>query len=200
MPLTVFTGGVRSGKSAAAAAHARAAGLPVTVAVAGVAEGDGEMRRRIEAHRRSRPPGWRVLEVAGVPPVSWLPQVTDEECLLVDCVGTMLAGLVWPVSGADPSGADPEAAVDAARELAEALIARRGETVVVTNEVGWGVVPVSESGRAFRDAMGIANRMLVDAADRAYLVVCGRLVDLSTLPAVQDQDRSGQGRRSDGSA
>ncbi|MDI6711749.1 MAG: bifunctional adenosylcobinamide kinase/adenosylcobinamide-phosphate guanylyltransferase [Anaerosomatales bacterium] len=200
MALTVFTGGVRSGKSAAAAAYAEATGLPVTVAVAGVGDGDEEMRRRIEAHRRSRPPGWRVLEVAGVPPVSWLRQVGDDECLLVDCVGTMLAGIAWPASGAGRSEADAEGAVHAARGLAEALIARKGETVVVTNEVGWGVVPVSKSGRAFRDAMGVANRMLVDAADRAYLVVCGRLVDLSALPCVQGPDRSGHERRGDGSA
>lgn len=200
MPLTVFTGGVRSGKSAAAAAYAEATRLPVTVAVAGVADGDDEMRRRIEAHRRSRPPGWRVLEVAGMPPASWLQHVGDDECLLVDCVGTMLAALVWPPSGGARSGAEAEAAVRAAREIAEALIARRGETVVVTNEVGWGVVPTSESGRAFRDAIGVANRMLVDGADRAFLVVCGRLVDLSALPRASDAGPRGHEREDDGSA
>lgn len=186
MPLTVFTGGVRSGKSSAAAAYAATTGLPVTVAVAGVDDGDDEMRRRIEAHRRSRPREWRVLEAAGVPPEAWLAEVSADECLLVDCFGTMLAGLLWPRHGDGLTAPDAEAATEAALAMAGALIARRGETIVVTNEVGWGVVPVSASGRAFRDAMGTANRALVGAADRAYLVVCGRLVELTAMPSVDD--------------
>lgn len=186
MPLTVFTGGVRSGKSSAAAAYAAATGLPMTVAVAGVDANDDEMRRRIEAHRRSRPPEWRVFEVAGLPPESWLSGVSADECLLVDCFGTMLASVLWPPGRSDLSEPDAEAATEAALAMADALIARRGETVVVTNEAGWGIVPVSASGRTFRDALGAANRALVDAAERAYLVVCGRLVDLAAMPSVSD--------------
>lgn len=195
MGLTVVTGAVRSGKSAAASSLAARTGLPVTVAVAGVADGDPEMASRIDAHRRVRPKAWRVLEVPGAPPQDWLSLVGPEECLLVDCFGTMLASLAWR----GPSGAErePDTArvVEIACALADALIARPGETIVVTNEVGWGVVPAYPSGRAFADAMGVANRRLADAAQRAYLVVCGRLVDLTGLPGVESAGVEGEGER-----
>lgn len=193
MPLTVFTGGVRSGKSAAASAFAEAAGLPVTVVVAGEADGDDEMLQRIEAHRRARPADWSVVEVPGVPPSAWLSQIGDDRCLLLDCLGTMLASLLWPAARRGFTEVDADAAMRAARELADALVARTGETIVVTNEVGWGVVPVSSAGRVFRDAIGVANRRLVDAADRAFLVVCGRLVDLASLPSVPGLERTFEG-------
>ena len=62
------------------------------------------------------------------------------------------------------------------------LVSRRGDTVVVTNEVGGGVVPAYALGRVFRDVLGRANRALVDGADAAYLCVAGRLVDLHARP------------------
>jgi adenosylcobinamide kinase/adenosylcobinamide-phosphate guanylyltransferase len=62
------------------------------------------------------------------------------------------------------------------------LVARSGDTVIVTNEVGSGLVPVYPDGRLFRDVLGRANRLLVDRADAAYLAVSGRLFDLTTLP------------------
>ena len=64
----------------------------------------------------------------------------------------------------------------------EALTSRGGDTVIVTNEAGWGVVPASASGRLFRDLLGRANRALIDAADAAWLVVGGRLIELTDLP------------------
>lgn len=182
MGLTVLTGGVRSGKSCAAVKLAADTGSPVAVAVAGIADGDPEMAARIDAHRRARPATWRVLEVAGVDPSEWLTMVDERECLIVDCIGTMLAALVWRPGEGDPSWISPATATEVAYALAEALVARVGETIVVTNEVGWGVVPPYPSGRAFADALSSANRMLVDAADRAFLVVCGRALDLKTLP------------------
>jgi adenosylcobinamide kinase/adenosylcobinamide-phosphate guanylyltransferase len=66
--------------------------------------------------------------------------------------------------------------------LVDALLAREGRTVVVTNEVGWGIVPATPLGRLFRDTVGRANRRLIDNADAAWLVVSGRAVDLKTLP------------------
>ncbi|MDI6844069.1 MAG: bifunctional adenosylcobinamide kinase/adenosylcobinamide-phosphate guanylyltransferase [Anaerosomatales bacterium] len=190
MALTVVTGGVRSGKSAAAATFAEATRRPVVVVVAGVAEGDPEMAARIEAHRRARPAEWRVVEAAGATPEQWLSSVSDEECLLVDCFGTLLASLVWPQHSASAAEIDAQDVTESALALADSIIARRGETIVVTNEVGWGVVPPYPSGRAFADAMGAANRRLVDAADRAFLTVCERLVDLSRLPAVSRMKRA----------
>ena len=61
------------------------------------------------------------------------------------------------------------------------MIAREGDTIVVSNEVGDGLVPAYATGRLFRDLLGRANRRLIDAADSAWLVVAGRLVDLGAL-------------------
>jgi len=119
--------------------------------------------------------------VPGVSPSEWLAAVDPQECLLVDCLGTMLASLLWG-TGDDPDRISPAAATEVAHAIVDALVAREGETIVVTNEVGWGVVPAYPSGRAFADALGSANRRLVDAAERAFLVVCGRLLDLKALP------------------
>jgi len=97
----------------------------------------------------------------------------------VDCLGTFLGSLLF--TGV---GVPEEAAAEAvSRSAVDALADRTGDTIVVTNEVGMGVVPVSESGRLFRDILGRANARLVDAADAAYLVVAGRCIDLTALPS-----------------
>lgn len=180
MAIVVFIGGARSGKSGAATRLAALRGKPVYVAVAGVADGDDEMAARIERHREERPDGWTTLEVAGVPAAEWLPAVPEDSVLLLDCLGTVLTGLLWPQGGGeiDEAEADRRALV-----LTDALLARAGDTVIVTNEVGMGVVPVSASGRLFRDVLGRANARLVAGADAAYLVVCGRSIDLCASPA-----------------
>ncbi|MCX8007999.1 MAG: bifunctional adenosylcobinamide kinase/adenosylcobinamide-phosphate guanylyltransferase, partial [Coriobacteriia bacterium] len=176
------------GKSAAAAALAASTGRPVVVAVAGVAEQDAEMQARIEEHRRARPAGWRVLEVAGKGPAVWLREVSDDECLLVDCLGTLIASATWPPD-TDLSAIPYGRAGEVAEQICDELIARRGDTIVVTNEVGMGVVPHYPSGRAFADALGMANRRLAKEASAAFLVVCGRLLDLKALSSVEDLAR-----------
>ena len=178
MALVVLTGGARSGKSSAAGRLACVHGGAVVVAVAGVGDGDPEMAARIERHRNDRPGGWMTLEVAGTPVDEWLPAVPEGACLVVDCLGTLVSGLLFT---------GPEAPTDVAAEMiahaaVDAFINRTGDTIVVTNEVGMGVVPVSESGRLFRDVLGRANARLVDVADAAYLVIAGRCLNLSTLP------------------
>ncbi len=179
MALVILTGGARSGKSGAAARLATARSTEVVVAVAGIADGDVEMATRIERHRAERPAEWRTLEVAGIAPGEWLPTVPSDAVLILDCLGTLVTDLLWG-AGTEPSDADGEKTVTA---LVDALIARVGDTIIVTNEVGSGVVPVSAAGRLFRDVLGRANARLVASADAAYLVVCGRCIDISASPA-----------------
>lgn len=187
MALVVITGGARSGKSAVAANLASLHAGSVVVAVAGRAEDDAEMVRRIERHRADRPVEWTTLEVAGEHVPTWLAAVPDGACLVVDCLGTLVAERVFGSEGHDPGQWVPEALEQRADEVAMAIVEgalrRAGDTVVVTNEVGSGVVPASASGRLFRDVIGRANARLVAAADAAYLVVCGRCIDLRSLPA-----------------
>lgn len=179
--LAVFTGPVRSGKSSAALQLALAARVPVVMAVAGD-ESDEEMRRRIDRHRAERPAHVRVVDAGSA---GWRDRIVDDECLIVDCLGTVLGVDLWRLvpEGSDVAGAEAEVAAEAtAEELVVWLVGRTGPTVVVTNEIGWGVVPASPLGRLFRDVLGRANRALVAAADAAWLVVDGRCIDLKDYP------------------
>lgn len=185
MSLILLTGAARSGKSAAAEALALARGGDVVVAVAGW-DGDAEMVRRIGAHRAVRPDHWDVREVSRVP--DWVAVVDPGAVLLLDCLSTLIGTIAWEAAGeseiatraAEMLGAERTAA------LVHALLAREGDTIVVTNEAGWGVVPATAAGRLFRDLLGRANRMLVEGADAAYLVVAGRALDLHALPAAPE--------------
>jgi adenosylcobinamide kinase/adenosylcobinamide-phosphate guanylyltransferase len=179
--LAVITGPVRSGKSRAGVQLALSSGLPVVLVVGGAPD-DEEMARRIERHRAGRSGDITVIEAADDP--SWHLRVPAGSCLLVDCLGTVLGG---PMAGLVPEGAEllaegVEAQAETAADwLVSWLVARDEPTVVVTNEVGWGVVPPSPLGRLFRDVVGRANRVLVDAADAAWLVVAGHALPLRAL-------------------
>jgi adenosyl cobinamide kinase/adenosyl cobinamide phosphate guanylyltransferase len=194
MALVVITGGARSGKSGAAQRLAEsrfAEGQAVVVAVF-ASESDAEMSERIARHQQDRPAGFAVVEATGS--TGWLGDISRQTLLVLDCLGTCL-GLAmldaWKAT-ADP-GADlaeaselpPGFSEEFARRstaLVEALTARAGDTIVVTNEVGSGVVPAFATGRAFRDELGRANVALTRCADAAYLVASGRLIDLTALP------------------
>ncbi len=168
-------GGARSGKSelgeliaARAAARGPDAGGTVTyVATAAAVAGDEEWAARVAAHRARRPSHWQTVETGGR---------ADLDVLLGGLTGTVLVDSLGTWVAAAPG-----MSVDAAG-LASALEARaaRGEvTVVVSEEVGLGVHPSTASGMRFRDALGDVNRTVARAADRALLVVAGRVVDLA---------------------
>jgi adenosylcobinamide kinase/adenosylcobinamide-phosphate guanylyltransferase len=180
--LAVVTGPVRSGKSAVALSLAMQTGAPIVIAVGGRGD-DEEMLRRIARHQADRSADVSVVEAG--PGAAWVAEVPRNACLLVDCLGTVLGPAVIDALGAEEGliSADAEHTVEAAAQaLVDALATRAGHTVVVTNEVGWGVVPASAAGRLFRDVLGRATRGLVDAADAAWLVVGGRCVELTGLP------------------
>ena len=198
MALVVITGGARSGKSTAAERLAlvrQELGACVIVAVFGhSAHGnDAEFAQRIAKHRADRPQAFATLE--GAADVDWLSHVDRDAVLVVDCLGTLLGRVMedaWERLAADASLNDADADVlpDRFEEavaarfdvVVETLLARLSDTIVVTNEVGEGIVPAFATGRLFRDLLGRANRALVDGADAAYLAVAGRLIDLSALP------------------
>lgn len=196
MSLTLLTGPARSGKSDLAVRLAIAAGAPVVVAAAGRAS-DPEMARRIERHRAQRPEAWTTLELtpamlAVEGPAAWLAEVPAGAALVVDCLGTLVGALLeslLPAEMADEALAEPglEDRLEAAVALVlEALADRGPETIVVSNETGWGVVPSHASARVHRDVLGRATRTLADRADRAWLVVAGRGIDLTARPRVEE--------------
>jgi len=195
MSLIVFTGGARSGKSSVAQrlASVRAVdGASVFVVAFGRTSVDDEFAERVNRHRASRPLGWTTIEATTSG--GWIDAVPAEALLVVDCLGTLLGRVMEEsfaaVSGRDLGGADPldlppgveQRISERFDPVVDWLGGRAADTIVVTNEVGDGVVPIYASGRVFRDVLGRANRMLVDRADLSFLCVAGRLVELSGLP------------------
>jgi adenosylcobinamide kinase / adenosylcobinamide-phosphate guanylyltransferase len=168
MPLTVLIGGARSGKSALALQLVADADEVVFVATAEAR--DEEMAERIERHRRDRPSEWRVVEepialrgaVEAAPPAAGV---------IVECLSLWVSNLL------EAGWADE--AVEAEGEKAARVAANRpGATVVVTNEVGLGIVPETPLGRRYRDLLGRVNATFAAAADEAHFVVAGRTLPL----------------------
>lgn len=173
----LVTGGVRSGKSFHA--ESLVVGEPVVTYVApGPSvddEPDPDWRSRVEAHRSRRPGHWRTIETVDLPAAL----AEAEGAVLIDCLGTWLTAQLDELDAWDAVREDWEAVlrerIDAA---AEAVAARPGPVVVVTNEVGLGVVPEHRSGRIFRDLLGLANQRVAAECDQVLLVVAGRVLTL----------------------
>lgn len=133
------------------------------------------MAERIERHRRDRPAGWRTVEEPAEL-VTALRSAPEDAFLVVDCLTLWVANVMeaeWP----------EERIEKAARDAAAALSARTAPGVVVSNEVGLGVVPATELGRSYRDVLGRVNAAFAEAADSAQLIVAGRALDLGAPPA-----------------
>jgi adenosyl cobinamide kinase/adenosyl cobinamide phosphate guanylyltransferase len=169
MALTFLVGGARSGKSALAVRLASEAGRPVVFVVTSEAR-DEEMAARIARHRGERPPEWSTVE-APLDLAGALAAAPQEACVVLDCL------TLW-TSNALEAGWSDEAVARAAEEVAELAAARDAPTVVVSNEVGLGVVPDTPLGRRYRDVHGRVNAIFAAAAQRACLVVAGRALEL----------------------
>ena len=166
--LVLITGGCRSGKSGFAHDRALAGPGPHTFVATAMRGMDPEFDRRIDRHVDDRDPAWALVEA---------PLHLDEALagcaagtVLVDCLTLWLGNHQY--RGGEAFGEDD--ATRLAVELVEAIRAREGTVFCVTNEVGWGVVPATAAGRAFRDQAGRVNRTLADAADTVVLMVSGQ--------------------------
>jgi adenosyl cobinamide kinase/adenosyl cobinamide phosphate guanylyltransferase len=169
MPLTVLLGGARSGKSSLAVARARALAAPV-VFVATAETLDAEMEERVARHRAERDAAWTTVEEP-LHPERALAAVPPEACVVLDCLSLWVANLVQ-------RDVPEEELVRRSRQAAVEAAARPGVTLVVSNEVGMGVVPEFELGRRYRDALGRVNAAWAAEAQEALLVVAGRTLEL----------------------
>jgi adenosylcobinamide kinase/adenosylcobinamide-phosphate guanylyltransferase len=162
-------------------------GERVTV-IATAEAGDVEMASRIAAHRAERPAGWTTVEeplavVAALGAVG-----RSEECVVIDCLTLWVAnffGKGWP-DGVEVSSAAAELAAEVGGEVAALLAAaaaRDGVTIVVSNEVGSGIVPADARSRLYEDVLGAVNSAVASAAERVYLCVAGQAVELKSLGA-----------------
>ncbi|NPV39834.1 MAG: bifunctional adenosylcobinamide kinase/adenosylcobinamide-phosphate guanylyltransferase [Anaerolineae bacterium] len=169
--LTLILGGVRSGKSSRAQKMMEEKGGPVLF-VATASAGDAEMAERIRVHQLERPAGWATLEASRHVGAA-IREQDFKGNILLDCL-TLLASNVMMEF---PEPVDEQAYTQAMQtetdELLEAYHAHTGEWVIVSNEVGLGVVPAYEMGRYYRDALGRANQQLAAAADRVIFMVAG---------------------------
>jgi adenosylcobinamide kinase/adenosylcobinamide-phosphate guanylyltransferase len=181
MTLTLVTGGVRSGKSryAEALLRDRPAVRYVAPWTADPAL-DPEWAARVAAHVAARPSTWETFEGTDVPAAVR----TASSPVLVDCLGTWVTALVDIGQGWDDRARAQAVVSDAVAALLDACAAQKHDVVLVTNEVGWGVVPPSGSGRMFRDLLGQVNATVAARADRVLLVVAGRVLDLTDAPTV----------------
>ena len=171
MPLTFLLGGARSGKSGLGVRLAAVGVGPVVVIAPAAARDDSEMAARIARHRLERPAGWRTVEEP-LDLIGELGRVPDPAFVLVDCL------TLWAANALEAGWSDEDveqAAVDAAVLAA----GRAAPTVVVSNEIGMGVVPATPLGRSFRDLLGRVNTEFAARAERACLVVAGRALELT---------------------
>lgn len=161
MTIILITGGARSGKSMRAELRARAfAGRPVYIATAEAL--DSEMSERIARHRARRGKEWLERET----PLDLVAALTETDgggARLVDCLTLWLSNLLH---------AERDWSREASR-LADALPRQKSPVVLVTNEVGLGIVPDNALARQFRDAAGMSNRMIAAVADEVEFVVAG---------------------------
>jgi adenosylcobinamide kinase/adenosylcobinamide-phosphate guanylyltransferase len=171
--LVLILGGARSGKSRHALNLALALGGSDVLYLATAQASDDEMRARIAAHRAERPAAWRTLEVPSLTDAPLAEAIGSARVVLLDCM-TLLASNAILALGGEPPLPEAEAAVD--REVSALLAAyRAGQAtwIVVSNEVGMGLVPPYPLGRVYRDALGRANQRLAAASDRVLLMIAG---------------------------
>ena len=176
--LIFVLGGARSGKSAFARRLAAAGPAPV-VFLATITPGDEESRRRVVRHRRERPPDRETLEES-IDVVEAIGRATASDAagtVLLDCLSVWVSNLLLRLLGESPSPDEADAAEEQVLRSVDSLLAQHrvaaARLVIVSNEVGAGVVPPYPLGRVFRDILGLANQRVAAQADRVYFVVAG---------------------------
>lgn len=172
----LITGGVRSGKSRFAQELALRADGPVLF-VATAEAGDEEMKRRIEAHRRERSAAWSTLEVTTHIGSHIEQKIGGSRVVVVDCITLLVSNVFNRYSHQtdeqiDGSLIEKEVTREIS-ELVECINRVNASFIIITNEVGLGLVPANKTGRVYRDLLGKANQMLAERADEVYLMVAG---------------------------
>jgi len=176
----LILGGARSGKSRLAKEMALRPGGKVLFVATGEAR-DEEMEQRIEKHKQERPPGWRSIEVPTGVGKRIRKEVGNAQVVIVDCL-TLLVSNVIGQCGDDPEQVSVElvearltAEID---ELTSCIDDSPATFILVSNEVGMGLVPESRVGRLYRDLLGKVNQTIAKRADRVYFMLSGIALNL----------------------
>ena len=177
----LITGGARSGKSRFAQELAVRVNEPVLF-VATAQAGDEEMQERIQRHKKARPASWNTLEATTNIGSQISQEIAGARVVIIDCIALLVNNVFNQYS--DPSGeqtAAPlieEKVIGEINELVECINKNDARFIIVTNEIGLGLVPISRIGRLYRDVMGKANQRLAQEAEEVYVMLAGLPVQI----------------------
>ena len=187
--LILILGGARSGKSVYAEELTTHLGGRVLY-VATAAALDEEMRRRIEAHKTKRPHTWRTLEAPLGVGAAISATAEEDEVILLDCLTLLVSNALLEGGQEGPFDEAQTRVRTEVEGLLEAYQTLSGSMIIVSNEVGLGLVPSYPLGRAYRDLLGWANQWLARQADEVYFMVAGIHIELKALcDAVQHKHK-----------
>jgi len=166
-------GGARSGKSQFAQNLARELGGKVLFVATGEAK-DEEMEQRITQHRRNRPSSWRTLEAPIRVAERIGQEAGDAEVIILDCLTLLISNLlVYEGDGEIDYYTAEEKMLTEVKQLIDCISKLDAHLIIVSNEVGSGLVPPNKLGRIYRDLLGRANQLLAENATEVYLLVAG---------------------------
>jgi adenosylcobinamide kinase / adenosylcobinamide-phosphate guanylyltransferase len=178
--LTFVLGGARSGKSVHAEQLAANSTLPVTYIATAAVSGDAEFSARIAHHRERRPAHWRLVEADADLASAITQNDAAGHCILIDCLTLWLANVLCPAEGEAASLDQYHARVAA---LESALINAQGKLIVVSNEIGLGVVPLGAATRLYVDELGRLNQRIAALSTTATMMVAGLPLTLKAAGA-----------------
>ena len=180
-PLTLVLGASGSGKSRWAEQLALASRLAVTYVATGPQRPeDSAWQQRLQRHRQRRPDHWRCLELAEPQHLAGALAALDaDELALVDALGTWVAAALEMEEGRWQQ---------LSQELLQVLPPATGRVILVSDQVGWGVVPATAIGGRFRERLTRLERQLVSLSQSSWLVVAGRALDLQILGTAVPED------------
>ena len=168
----MLLGGARSGKSDLAVKLGQAFDGEVKL-VATAEPGDDDMAQRIARHQAERPSHWGLIEA----PLLGAGDIVDLDpsaLVIIDCITLLVSNLMH--ADKSESQIDEHASI-----LSHALVSRGAPTIVISNEVGLGIHPTTELGRAYRDVLGRYNRRLIERSETSLFVAAGRVLRLEAL-------------------
>ena len=175
--LILILGGARSGKSTCA--ERIAATFPRVTYLATAQAFDEEMRVRIAKHQADRPAHWHTVECPLDPCAALRARAAETDCFLLDCLTLLTSNLL--LRDEQAADADLLTYIDA---LLDAVRETHTTTLMVSNEVGLGLVPENDLGRRYRDLLGRVNQRVAAQADAVYFMIAGLPLDIKALAGV----------------
>ena len=173
----LIIGGARSGKSRFALELALKLDGPALFVATAVA-GDEEMRQRIEEHKRARPSAWRTLEITTHVGSQISQQIGEAQVVIVDCLTLLVNNVLSQYSPRTGASVIEQKVTSEINELVECINHTDASFIIVTNEVGTGLVPANRMSRLYRDLLGKANQLLAQQVGEVYLMVAGLPVQI----------------------